>query len=417
MSINLHTHTQVQQALQDRLDSQTVLSLQVHLGLAWALGCFVWGFIIITNSKECHISKQYLCQTSLTLTGLAVLAFISVQGHRGYVLFCWIYGLFLGGHFYALRMYVFEKVRARNFSRAWGFIQLAIALPALAGPPLSGNHDGWTLYKLSKFLFSSDYLNQYYGGKTGFIFSGFFIVMGSLTMSLITMHRRSLRRRNKAKKKAATETQVLATPIPTHVLLPANSSSAGSGSHSGVNFLHDLSSPVTNHFIKKQHQSSALQDQAMASHHKSLSLVDEAIVVDQASDFSEEDPAEMGIPDHLLLEELEFLDNITSCNKVENCVMLSEYEQNLIKETESPEKKMVKRWSSLFVTDKSNNETGTPKRYLGVGGLRQSSFTSSAKSSPNHEIPLFLNNGKSSKLLSSSKNNKRTITVIEEASV
>ena len=34
------------------------------------------------------------------------------------------------------------------------------------------------------------------------------------------------------------------------------------------------------------------------------------------------------------LDEMEYLENITSCNKVENVVMLSEYEQNLIKESE-----------------------------------------------------------------------------------
>ena len=69
--------------------------------------------------------------------------------------------------------------------------------------------------------------------------------------------------------------------------------------------------------------------------------------------FSEEGIADMDIPDHLL-EELDFLDNITSCDKVENIIiitifiifimrqvenylMLSEYEQNLIKEIEGPE--------------------------------------------------------------------------------
>lgn len=35
--------------------------------------------------------------------------------------------------------------------------------------------------------------------------------------------------------------------------------------------------------------------------------------------------------------EMDFLDNITSCNKVENCVMLSEFEQNLSKEKEVEE--------------------------------------------------------------------------------
>ena len=42
------------------------------------------------------------------------------------------------------------------------------------------------------------------------------------------------------------------------------------------------------------------------------------------------------IAEHLLLEELEMLDNITSCNVVDNYLMLDEYEQNLIKEGENP---------------------------------------------------------------------------------
>ena len=47
---------------------------------------------------------------------------------------------------------------------------------------------------------------------------------------------------------------------------------------------------------------------------------------------SEEGIADMELPDHLL-EELEILENITSCNRVENYLMLSEYEQNLSKES------------------------------------------------------------------------------------
>ena len=37
--------------------------------------------------------------------------------------------------------------------------------------------------------------------------------------------------------------------------------------------------------------------------------------------FSEEGIADMDIPDHLL-EELDFLDNITSCDKVENIIII-----------------------------------------------------------------------------------------------
>ena len=47
----------------------------------------------------------------------------------------WIYGVSHGGYVYAFKMYIFEKVRARNFARAWGFAQMAMALPTLIGIP------------------------------------------------------------------------------------------------------------------------------------------------------------------------------------------------------------------------------------------------------------------------------------------
>ena len=49
----------------------------------------------------------------------------------------WIYGLSYGGYVYALKMYIFEKVRARNFARAWGFAQFAMALPTTFGVPFA----------------------------------------------------------------------------------------------------------------------------------------------------------------------------------------------------------------------------------------------------------------------------------------
>jgi hypothetical protein len=38
--------------------------LQAHLGLSWAVGCFLFGAIIVNNSMDCRISKQYLCQVT-----------------------------------------------------------------------------------------------------------------------------------------------------------------------------------------------------------------------------------------------------------------------------------------------------------------------------------------------------------------
>jgi hypothetical protein len=33
--------------------------------MAWAVGCFVFGAIVVNNSTECRISKQYLCQARI----------------------------------------------------------------------------------------------------------------------------------------------------------------------------------------------------------------------------------------------------------------------------------------------------------------------------------------------------------------
>ena len=59
----------------------------------------------------------------MLVSGISVLVFASLKGDKGFVPFVWVFGVFSGGYHYSLKMYVFEKVRARNFARAWGFLQ------------------------------------------------------------------------------------------------------------------------------------------------------------------------------------------------------------------------------------------------------------------------------------------------------
>jgi hypothetical protein len=72
------------------------------------------------------------------MTGITILTFTAIEGNNGYIMFAWIYGIFYGGYSYALKMYINEKVRARNFARAWGFAQFSMAAPSLIGIPFSG---------------------------------------------------------------------------------------------------------------------------------------------------------------------------------------------------------------------------------------------------------------------------------------
>ena len=64
------------------------------------------------------------------------MAFTAVEGYKGYIVFVWSYGIFLGGYQYCLKMYIYEKVRARNFARALGFAQSSTAIPTLVSIPL-----------------------------------------------------------------------------------------------------------------------------------------------------------------------------------------------------------------------------------------------------------------------------------------
>ena len=123
------------------MDRETsVIRLQIFLGIAWCIGCCTFGLVIVNNSVECRIGRQYLCQASLLLTSLSIFAFTKIKGYNGYIMFVWMYGIFIGGYAYSLKMYIYEKVRARNFARAWGFAQLAMSVPNFIGVPITGKH-------------------------------------------------------------------------------------------------------------------------------------------------------------------------------------------------------------------------------------------------------------------------------------
>ncbi len=61
--------------------------------------------------------------------------------HHEFIFLIFIFlHFYLGGYHYSLKMYVYEKVRARNFGRAWGFIQFSQSIPNGIGIPISGTN-------------------------------------------------------------------------------------------------------------------------------------------------------------------------------------------------------------------------------------------------------------------------------------
>lgn len=109
---------------------------------------------------------------------------------------------------------------------------------------------------------------------------------------------------------------------------------------------------------------------------------------------SEEGIADMDLPDNML-EDLDYIgDCITSCNKVENYLMLSEFENNLMAEIPIITDRRGRRWSLA----RSKGDQSTVDR---AGGLQ------SANEEPN---------SKSKWHVANLSPNNRVITVIDEAS-
>ncbi|XP_044006765.1 monocarboxylate transporter 2 isoform X4 [Aphidius gifuensis] len=286
----------------------TVVVLQAYLGLAWTLGCVCFGLLVVHHSVECRIARQYLTQAAVFMCGLCILALTAVHGnYNAYVMFTWIYGIFCGGYHYSLKMYTYERVRARNFAKTWGFVQCSQAIPIAIGVPISG------------------YMNIGCGGKAGYYFSSTCVLVGSFTLFFIDLHKRNLSR-HKHTRSNGTKHLCVAENCPQRRRLsfsqePDNDGTATGGPATALVMGTEIS-PGQGEMI-------------------------DALGVDkpELTCISEEGIADMDLPDNIL-DDLDYIgDCITSCNKVENYLMLSEFENNLIAEMPIIMDRKGRRWS------------------------------------------------------------------------
>ncbi|KAJ2945627.1 hypothetical protein O0L34_g451 [Tuta absoluta] len=159
------------QGSQEGLEESALVLLQTFLGFAAVLGCAGFGLVLVRPSAQCLVSKQYLCQTAMLGIGISMLALSSVEGYHGYVLFAWMYGLCLGGFLYSIKMLTMERVRGRHFTKVWGFVQGAEAIPVIVGVPVTG------------------YINQQ-APRAGFYFSTAATLAGALMLFFVGFSKR-----------------------------------------------------------------------------------------------------------------------------------------------------------------------------------------------------------------------------------
>ncbi|KAL1436588.1 hypothetical protein MTO96_049491 [Rhipicephalus appendiculatus] len=283
---------------QEGLERSSLLLLQAFLGIASALGSAAFGLIVIKNSVQCLIARQYLCQAAAFMISASLLAFTALHQYHGYLLFVWIYGIFLGGYQYSLKMYTLEKVRARNFAKCWSFVQWCQSVPVLVGVPLAG------------------LLNEQFGGRTGFYVSSAFSFLGAMSLFLIDLHKKRSRRSQQRPD-----------------CRRCSDAPAASGADGGAGASSSRRSSFQDSMCREtrlQQRSFTFSNYADLRRQELTCISEEAIMDNYLEDFID--------------------DCITSCNKEEKYLMLSEYENNLNKTQETLERRMrgVRRASILL---------------------------------------------------------------------
>jgi len=118
--------------------TEDLMKLLSFMGLGLIMGALGFGGLILSRSRQCVIPTQYLLKLSVFGTGASLLTLTAVEGYYGYLLFVLLYGFFLGGYHYILKIYTYECIRAKHFPRAWSFVQGSKCVPIMLGIPVTG---------------------------------------------------------------------------------------------------------------------------------------------------------------------------------------------------------------------------------------------------------------------------------------
>ena len=79
LGVNTPLYYLVNQLTYDGYRERSVVMIMIYLAASWTLGCCLFGCLVLQRSLDCRIGRQYLCQVSLVVCGLSILALTSVK--------------------------------------------------------------------------------------------------------------------------------------------------------------------------------------------------------------------------------------------------------------------------------------------------------------------------------------------------
>lgn len=212
-------------------------------------------------------------------------------------------------------------------------------------------------------------MNERCGDRAGYYFSSTCVLVGSLTLFLIDLHRRNISR-HKHTRENGTRHLCVSDTCPQRRKLsfsqePDNDPAVTAGAAAALVLGADLAP-------------------------NQVGLIDNIVGTNDKPELtciSEEGIADMDLPDNLL-DDLDYIgDCITSCNKVENYLMLSEFENNLIAEMPVILDRRGRRWSLVRSKLSGQEENSTTVNNEEENGLAKNN--SKWKAFPNRVITVI----------------------------
>lgn len=347
--------------LQNPMVKSDALNHQILLGLGLSFGTILSGYLGMRRTKDCFIGMIYLVQASLCLLGLVLYSLTFESNDLGRGLLILMYGAVPGALTFAIKTYIQERVKTRDFGQTWSLIQAAATLPIGLGIPLLS----WA--------------NESSTGFLGNLIGSGLALLGCLV--LVIGHNCSKQR------------QSYGSVTIRHKKIQAN-----------LDEESDSGRPSSSRETRSD------QDLYEEEYEDDYEFEDE-YVIEQVYDEKQ----------HYVVD-----DNITSCNKVENDLIFSEFEQNLSKESEdksvssSSSSSQNLRYNGKFarlwtLRRQSTEDFSLSDRSSSSNGQKEPFLTSKVAKDVPKEIPTFTSSAtRATKGHPVQK--QRSITVIEEVS-
>ncbi|XP_067624694.1 uncharacterized protein [Eurosta solidaginis] len=120
-------------------DIEDLVLLQTFLGVSTTIGVFIAGTILRKTFRigSFLITSQIVSQVFIALVAIAILSLSFVVSYRWFCILGWMYGIGFGGFRYAFKVLALDRIKVKQFSKAWGLIKGVESIPVLISIPLT----------------------------------------------------------------------------------------------------------------------------------------------------------------------------------------------------------------------------------------------------------------------------------------